>query len=533
MSVKSAASPKLCSSPGRVRHNPYARSTASPGGTPVDAGASSLTSSFANSSMPPQTPPTACAPAASWQADTMSAGPSDYGTGDFTAAAADAYAGAPSSNAGSFGGYDQHQHHAYGYGAQMMPAYDTVDPAVAVMMYNAASAAANAAASGAQYDPSMFHHGGMGSHHQQIPQQQQHSSSRRQQGGGRNNAAAAVGDSGVPPRFEELQAMEGQLADQARTAGGSSFIQAAIKESNDPRCLEFAWAELSASLGDLLLDAHGCYVIKTLLEALPRVEVDFVLGAISRDEQLGFSVCTHSLHTRRVVQHIIEHIDGGFLCALMARHCAEVAMTQQGCIVMQRAMDNAPQGPERDALFDAIAANLVAFAKDPFANYVVQHLMEVGERSETAGAMWKAFRGRVVELACNKFASNVVEKCLFHCTAEVQHEMLVEMYSGGPQVLHNMLQDSFGNYIVQSSIALATFRDIALIDDALRPVLAHTPYGHKIEARLDRRLKGKAVTARATAPASSSQPSAGPAGAARKGRGGKSAAKVPEGESPW
>jgi hypothetical protein len=148
--------------------------------------------------------------------------------------------------------------------------------------------------------------------------------------------------------------------------------------------------------------------------------------------------------------------------------------------------------------------------------------------------MWKAFRGRVVELACNKFASNVVEKCLFHCTAEVQHEMLVEMYSGGPQVLHNMLQDSFGNYIIQSSIALATFRDVALIDECLRPVLVHTPYGHKIEARLERRLKGKPVTSRTPAPSSGSGPQQGSSGngrSHRKSRGGEKA--VPAGEAAW
>jgi hypothetical protein len=391
--------------------------------------------------------------------------------------------------------------------------YDAVDPALAVAMFNAASAAANAAA-GCYGMPVVGPVDEMHAHRSRArPSQAQ---------------APRVQSENAIPTFEDLETM-GDLVNQARTASGSSFIQAAVKEGSDPRCLFFIWAQLAPQLPDLLLDAHGCYVIKTLLEQLPKAEVEQVLLAISNDDQLGFSVCTHSLHTRRVVQHIIENIDGSFLCDLMSRHCREIATTQQGCIVMQRSMDNAPQGPSRDKLFNAVCVNLVDFAKDPFANYVVQHLMEIGDRTPTATSMWSAFRGRVVELACNKFASNVIEKCLFHCTAEVQHEMLVEMYSVGPQMLYNMLQDSFGNYIIQSSIALATFRDIAFIDQQLRPVLAHTPYGYKIEARLDRRLKGKPVNSRGQvdAPHDRAPVAAAPKPQHRRPQ------KVPAGERPW
>jgi len=167
----------------------------------------------------------------------------------------------------------------------------------------------------------------------------------------------------------------------------------------------------------------------------------------------------------------------------------------------------------------------------------------VGDRDLTSNALWKALQGSVVELSCNKFASNVVEKCLFHVTADVQHLILAEMYDAGPNVLYDMLQDSFGNYIIQSSIALATFRDVAFIDERLRPVLAHTPYGHKIEARLDRRLKGKPVTAR-TPLLTHGGPEHGGRGRGLGGRGAGGRGRgmggmmmrsdiVPEGEVPW
>ena len=285
------------------------------------------------------------------------------------------------------------------------------------------------------------------------------------------------------------------LLEQAKTASGSSFIQASLKEGGDERIVTLLWDELGEHVRELLLDAHGCYVMKSLMERLPPAAVAMVLQTVKNEEQLGFAMCTQSLHTRRVVQHIIETIDGNFLNDLMQRRCVEVAKTQQGCIVMQRSMDNS-KGQARDLLLAIVSEHVVQFSMDPFANYVIQHLMEIGDRETTATALWKSIAGNVVKMSCNKFASNVIEKCLFHVTAKVQHEILSEMYGAGPKVLYDMLQDSFGNYIIQSSIALATFADVSLIDEKLRPVLAHTPYGHKIEARLDRRLKGKPVTAR-------------------------------------
>lgn len=535
--MSQVGSPKFGSAtPSRVRHNPYAASPSSPTlGTPTTGKACpmtppSLSNSFASAT--PLTPPIAAAPPATWGSPTLPA------VAQLPADGASAFSNAFQSRDQSFAANDSFPTfvpHSEGlnlaaayveppafYADAFQPAYEAVDPALAVMMYSAASAAANAAAAGhGQFDYAQMHQGAQGQQ-------------RRDRRGGGNAAAAEMT---AAPTFEEIQAMQGMLVEQARTASGSSYIQAAVKDNNDPRCLDLVWAELSPALGDLLLDAHGCYVIKTLLERLPPQQVAFVLQCIAADEQLGFSICTHSLHTRRVVQHIIENLDGGFLCDLMSRHCADVAMTQQGCIVMQRSMDHAPPGLARDRLFAAISTNLITFAKDPFANYVVQHLMEVGERVETSTSMWKCFRGRVVELACNKFASNVIEKCLFHCTADIQHEMLVEMYSVGPQMLYNMLQDSFGNYIIQSSIALATFRDINFIDERLRPVLAHTPYGHKIEGRLDRRLKGKPVTARGPTPQGAPAAGAAAPNQPRSNGGNRSnnrrADKVPAGEVPW
>ena len=50
-------------------------------------------------------------------------------------------------------------------------------------------------------------------------------------------------------------------------------------------------------------------------------------------------------------------------------------------------------------------------AQDPFGNYVVQYVLELGH-AEATSAIMTQLCGHYPELAQQKFSSNVVEKCL-------------------------------------------------------------------------------------------------------------------------
>eukprot|EP00959_Pyramimonas_sp_CCMP1952_P411312 8618881-Pyramimonas_sp.AAC.2 len=59
-------------------------------------------------------------------------------------------------------------------------------------------------------------------------------------------------------------------------------------------------------------------------------------------------------------------------------------------------------------------------------------------------------------LSLQKFSSNVIEKCLKLGGAELEkeRELLVRQVMVSP-LLPRMLQDAFGNYVVQSSLTVA------------------------------------------------------------------------------
>jgi len=293
--------------------------------------------------------------------------------------------------------------------------------------------------------------------------------------------------------FEMLCEAAGRLADIARTPNGSSFLQAGLR--NLPEAFEFVLHELQPQFSELLLDINACYVVRALMEGLSHNAFVAVVNDLAANEELMVVLCTQSLHSRRIVQFFLERMepkDCHMFGKVMRNRCLEICTTQQGCISMQRALDRCSH-EDREAIFAIIAANCVELSMDPYGNYLVQYLLSSNNSEALSTIIPQAFANSMIALCCNKFSSNVVEKCLHHLAPQAQHAMICALFNApNDQILH-LLQDSFGNYIVQTTIAVATYRDLWAISEKLAPLLHQVPYGQKLEARLVKRLNGKAI----------------------------------------
>jgi pumilio RNA-binding family len=72
----------------------------------------------------------------------------------------------------------------------------------------------------------------------------------------------------------------------------------------------------------------------------------------------------------------------------------------------------------------------VQLAQDQYGNYVIQHVVEQGKPHER-DAVYDRLFPHIVVLSQNKFASNVVEKMLLHCTP-TQRGAIVEEFLRQP-----------------------------------------------------------------------------------------------------
>jgi pumilio RNA-binding family len=85
------------------------------------------------------------------------------------------------------------------------------------------------------------------------------------------------------------------------------------------------------------------------------------------------------------------------------------------------------------------------------AHQVVQYLVTDGSPEDRSAIIAK-IRGQLLPLSQQKFASNVVEKCVVHATAEEREQFVAELLQpaeDGGSTIRSMLVHPFANYPLQ------------------------------------------------------------------------------------
>ncbi|KAH9299582.1 hypothetical protein KI387_031264, partial [Taxus chinensis] len=85
-------------------------------------------------------------------------------------------------------------------------------------------------------------------------------------------------------------------------------------------------------------------------------------------------------------------------------------------------------------------------------NYVVQYILEFGIPWATAKVIAQ-LQGHYALLSMQKFSSNVVEKCLKEGKEEHRAAIIQELLNSSQ--LGDLLQDAYGNYVVQSALGVS------------------------------------------------------------------------------
>ncbi|KAI5054794.1 hypothetical protein GOP47_0029939, partial [Adiantum capillus-veneris] len=143
--------------------------------------------------------------------------------------------------------------------------------------------------------------------------------------------------------------------------------------------------------------------------------------------------------------------DGQFIFDVAASHCVEIATHRHGCCLLQRFVDFS-SSQQRNRLVVEIAANALVLSKDPFGNYVLQYILDLGLNWAFVEVLTH-MDGNFVHLAMQKFSSNIVEKCLKLSREESKAQIIRELMSSAR--LAQLLHDPFANYVVQPTLMVS------------------------------------------------------------------------------
>lgn len=285
----------------------------------------------------------------------------------------------------------------------------------------------------------------------------------------------------------------GSLATVACTSQGRSMLQTVMR-SAPPSVISTIFLELISEMETVALDTHGCHVLRSLIELLCEPEVLQLIRAFN--ETLVLNMCTMSQYTRKILQTLFERhqnvMDLQLIVDILAKSVQYLAATQQGCISLMRVFECC-NGEQKHQLMTPLLPMFCDLSTDPFGNYVVQCAIEHSSPGVALRYVRDYFAGHLLQLATNKFASNVVEKVIsLMGSSDFVRNLLLDELIFNPAALQQMVHDGFGNFVVQSLIESSVNpAELKRIFDRLKPLVALSPYGQKIEAKM--RSKSKAL----------------------------------------
>lgn len=227
----------------------------------------------------------------------------------------------------------------------------------------------------------------------------------------------------------------GEPSELAKSADCSNVAMEQLEHGDIFRCAALVQWLCPATL-ELAFSEHGCRVVQKALE---------VAGGADRAaivDQLRGSVVNlvASPHGNYVLQKCIEVMPPGsvqFVMDELAKYPGGwIAFSRHryGCRVAERLLEHCPE-EIACPLIVAVIADAHTLCRHPFANYVVQHVIEFCSLARCNQIASVLLWGDVAMLAQHKHAHHVIEQALERCSPDKQQAMAHAILSQPPSLI--------------------------------------------------------------------------------------------------
>ena len=324
----------------------------------------------------------------------------------------------------------------------------------------------------------------------------------------------------------------GRIADLAMSQCGSRFLQEKLAKG-DLKYLKLIFAESFEVFPQLMVNLFGNYFCQKLFDYCDESQLlQFVLK-ISNDiyntscdkqgtraMQKLIEKAANYPQIRAIILNNIDFIrDIGIICDPNGTHVVLAILTlfpvsetyglfmicfanvvafandQHGLCVLKKCFSLANQYDSSLLLdlFEKTLPYVLEVCNGPYGNYLVQHLMDLDNINFSCLYVHRCLRNYYCVLSRQKFSSNVVEKILrlVSCSSafpssekatireEIMHELL------DPTQIMGLLDNQYGNFVLQHALELATPANKKKLVDILTPLLPNLKKGfHKRWAQL-------------------------------------------------
>ncbi|MBA0565956.1 hypothetical protein Golob_010811 [Gossypium lobatum] len=235
--------------------------------------------------------------------------------------------------------------------------------------------------------------------------------------------------------------LRGRLVALAKDQYGCKFLQKSVEKASKEE-IDMVFMEVIDHVCELMSNSFANFVVQKVVDVCSEEQKNQILLMVIKNRFRLVEICLN-LHGARAVQKLLEKLTTQQQISLFmsALSPGAVALSKDlnGHRVIQYCLKNFS---DED--------NKVALILD--YNYVVQHILELKE-TQTTESLLRQLQGNYASLSCNRYGSNVVERCLLESEEPLTTRIIVELLRS--PIVSTLLLDPFGNYVIQSALSVS------------------------------------------------------------------------------
>ncbi|KDR81636.1 hypothetical protein GALMADRAFT_239707 [Galerina marginata CBS 339.88] len=222
----------------------------------------------------------------------------------------------------------------------------------------------------------------------------------------------------------ELKEIYGHIIEFSGDQHGSRFIQQKLEVAEDDEKQKIFEEIVPLKTEQLIRDVFGNYVIQKFFEFGTRAQRDILAEVIEQQ------VVTLSLHI-------------------------------YGCRVVQRAVDYISEA-QQSAIIRHLEQDILTCIKDAHGNHVIQKLVEVVDPGRLT--FLPMICDNILELSTHPYGCRVLQRCLENLSEEHTRDLMGAIHRHTLE----LMQDQYGNYVIQFIIDQGRDRDKAIVISRIR-----------------------------------------------------------------
>ena len=266
---------------------------------------------------------------------------------------------------------------------------------------------------------------------------------------------------------------------------GSKFFQKYLKSTHSEEIIHLLFMELSLNLEELIIDPYANYFCKKFFTCLNQKDrIDFLKGIEKSLIKLSSdSIGTYPIQS--IIENLNTKVEKMIIISAIKDRYKELIYDPYGCHVLEKILvcfedeyvmfiysyifenflylannnigiciikkiltfTNKKKIHER--LKNIVKENALYLIQQSYGNFVIQVIVECWTDYKD---IINLFKGQFFNLSLEKYASNVIERCI-EKSEEILNDYIDEIINSN--CIYEVMKSNYGNYVIQKTIKLA------------------------------------------------------------------------------